>query len=50
VSLTEKGIFARTFTPQSVVQSEVYKVGDKKGSSKLKYNYISLEEYVRNRE
>lgn len=49
VSLTEKGIFARTFTPQSVVKSEVYKVGDKKGSGKLKYNYISLKEYVCNR-
>lgn len=53
VSLSEKGIFARTFTPRSVVVSEVYKVKTKKndvGDSKLKYEPILLEQWIKQKQ
>ena len=54
VSLSEKSIFARTFTPRTIITSEVYKKDYKKGNkkagdSKLKYTPILLEHWVKNK-
>ena len=54
VSLGEKGLFNRTFTPVKIIHDEVYKNDYKKngnivakaGESKLKYKPIILEQYV----
>lgn len=46
VSLDEKGIFARTFTPARVVEEEVYKIAAKKGETKLKYKPVTLEQWL----
>ena len=48
VSLDEKGIFARTFTPRQVIIDEVYKKDSKfgkKGQSKLKYEPLLFEKW-----
>ena len=50
VSLCEKSIFYRTFTPRTVVSGEVYKKDykDKKaGESKLKYKPVLIEHFVK---
>lgn len=52
VSLDEKGIFSRTFTPKSVVINEVYRRDckhGKQGESKLKFNPILLEQWVKSK-
>lgn len=50
VSLSEKGIFARTFTPRRVIVEEVYKVNGKTfkaGDSKLKYKATLIEKFTK---
>ena len=50
VSLDEKSIFAKTFTPRTIVSQEVYKKDcryGKEGDSKLKYEPRLLEHYLR---
>ena len=50
VSLSEKGIFAKTFTPRQVIIDEVYKVNCKTGKigeSKIKYQPVLLEQFLK---
>jgi hypothetical protein len=52
ISLDEKGLFYRTFTPRQVVIDEVYKKDagtHKAGDSKLKYQPRLLEQWTRNK-
>ena len=49
VSLDSKGLFYKTFTPRVVIENEVYQTNGKtwtKGESKLKYEPITLDEYI----
>lgn len=53
VSLSDKGLFARTFTPRTVITNEVYKVKTKDkevGDSKLKYQPILLEQWIKQKQ
>ena len=50
ISLDEKGLFYRTFTPLTVIENEVYQTNGKtwvRGESKLKYKPKTLDEYIR---
>jgi hypothetical protein len=51
ISLKEGSLFEKTFTPEKVVEEEIYVKGGKwgkRGGTKLKYNPITLEEYIYN--
>lgn len=50
VSLTPKGLFSRTFTPEQIIIQEVYKRDckfGKQGDSKLKYEPILLKQWMK---
>lgn len=50
VTLDEKGIFSRSFTPRSVIANEVYKKNckfGKEGDSKLKYEPKLIEQWTK---
>lgn len=46
VSLDQKGLFFRTFTPNRVVTDEVYKIKSREGEPKLKYDPRTLEDFI----